>query len=100
MEGLGENPKEVTVLPYSQTVIGPRWIHMAASFLFDESFPHFLGWGLRRMENGEVVRSPRVRGSEHRNNLLSIPWCVKIELDFNLAWSASSSFSPPLTCCS
>lgn len=80
MEGLGENPKEVTVLPYSQTVIS-LMIHMAALLCLTRASTFLVG--AQKDGEWEVVRSPRVRGSEHRNNLLSIPWCVKIELDFN-----------------
>lgn len=68
-------------------------IHMAALLCLTRAST--LSWlGAQKDGEWEVVRSPRVRGSEHRNNLLSIPWCVKIELDFNLAWSASSLFTP------
>lgn len=67
MEGLGENPKEVTVLPYSQTLIGPHDSH-GSSTLFDESFHTFSflvggseGW---RMGSGQVSKGQRVRAQE------------------------------------
>lgn len=70
-------------------------IHMAALFCLTSASTPSLSWlGAQKDGGWEVVRSPRVGGSEHRNNLLSIPWCVKVELDLNPAWSASSLFIP------
>lgn len=70
-------------------------IHMATLCCLTRASTPSLSWlGAQKDGRWEVVRSPRVRGSEHRNNLFSIPWCVKVELDLNPAWSASSLFIP------
>ena len=77
MKGLGENPKEVTVLPHSQTLIGPDDSH-GSSTLFDKSFHTFSflvgsseGW---RVGSGQVrvARGSALLLSSHGRGICSV----------------------------